>query len=532
MARRSYGNTTVSDEETVASQTVVEPPKEEKPKKERKPLNMRAIRAWLIVITIVAFVISSVLLYRYIRYDVYDNGYGFDSPEELVVTYFKSYGEEVVSINTAPYKDAKMTFLPGAVRNRGYGADNAHMNDLSRYDELYGVSFDSVQMVTDTPTDASDKITSFEQGLQDVYGVSVDIKEACIMPVVARMRYTIDEQEYVQDIEMNIPCIKCGSGKWYLYSGTPYENLEAIELTKESKVASTEEEAPTPTDVPVMEQRQEIEKVIPEIDPYDGAIDDLKAGNVGINGVACVMPMDYTDTLDIGFQADEDAILQEDRMVSPNWILKNLPVRFKSSDYDYMECRMDVGNVSDKTADISDCIVTTLYLGVPNTENMDYFDVCLPGNITFGSTLNDVKEVYGADNLVYIKDSSSDPILDPPSEAEIQATRTSYDKYTVTVDGKEQEMNEDEFNEYVQTYSAKHEQEVKDYEKYLAFLNQDPESDIILHSPSAHVYRVDIDEHNKIYLEFENYELVAIEWYYYDLSSFKTPIEEGDESND
>lgn len=516
MARRVYGSASSATEASSEKvEEIVKPPVrvEKKAKKRANPKLVKFLIASVSVVLVIGIVVS---VYYYARYILYDNGYGFDSPEGLTLSYLKVFENNMQVDEDAPYGDILMTYLPREARSVGYGADTVHMNEFRKF-SVYNLRFESVQMVGNEPVDISDKIPMMETGFYSVYHKRLNIRDAKEMVVLVNMLYTIDEVEYVQEVELHIPCVKCVSGRWYLYTGAPYIEEEPIEL---EMIRAEDEMADAQPDIPEMQQRTSVDRPIPEVEPYDEAFEDLQAGYLGINGAACVMPMTYAEALQVGFEVDEEEVPEESRTVQPNYILRWLPVRFLSSEYDYMDCRMDLGNASDDVADISDCLVTTLYFGKPQNDTMDYFDICLPGNVTIGTSFDDVCEVYGRENLEQIRGTSNEALLSPPDESEPIVERVNYNTWNVTIGDETTSMTEEEYNEFSALHGVELAKQMEEYQDYLAFLDGSETSNIVLHSQRTSVYRVTMSEHNYIYLGFENSRLVSIEWYYFDLSSF------------
>ena len=526
MARRVYGSiqsTTDSEVRKEKEPAVVTPIHvEKKTHKVRKQVNPKFAKGFIIVSVLTVFAAMFVWSYYYIRYIKYDNGYGFDTPENLAVSYLHSFEGGTTTRSDVPYNNILMEYFPREARNVGYGADIAYLNEFSRYADSYGISFDNIQMVGNEPVDIADKIPMLEAGFYSVYGKTIRVQEAREMVLLATMHYTVDEKPYSQQLELTIPCVKCNSGKWYLYTGAPYGETEPVELSMREETTPSASESTAET-VPEIQPRSDVDKPIPEVAPYEDAINDLRAGNVGINGQACVMPMTYNEAMQVGFEVDEnDPTIQANRTLPANYLLKWFPVRFASSTYNYMTCRMDLGNASNASADISNCLVTTLYFGKPQDSTADYFDICLPGNVTIGTSYQDVCTVYGSENLLCIKGSTNEAILPAPDLTPPTVERQSYDTWVVTISGVSTNMTEEEYNEWALNYDANLQREIVAYEDYMNFLYGSAESNIVRYSETAKVYRISISEHNYIYLSFENDILVGIQWYYFDLRPYNS----------
>ncbi|MCX7747438.1 MAG: hypothetical protein N2645_11205 [Clostridia bacterium] len=93
------------------------------------------------------------------------------------------------------------------------------------------------------------------------------------------------------------------------------------------------------------------------------------------------------------------------------YTLENIPIKNGESEV----CSVGVANnLSDKGLDFDDCVIWTINITY-NEESIT--DVILPGNIQKGSTLKDVKKVYGKEQYVETADSliqclfSKDPYI-------------------------------------------------------------------------------------------------------------------------
>lgn len=375
-----------------ANESIVEKEKEEKPKKSLHPCFVAMFV--VLVFAVLGFIIGHICT-RYL-----DIGNGANAPDEAAIKYVTAIA------NNDPKQSV---YLPPEIRNSGYAADIYGLSSLKAYDEKYDVILSNVEAVIDAQ---KLEIAPLEDSLEYVYGKRVDISDAKLLTLTADMSYESDGESQVSPLTFNIISIKSNK-HWYIYTGnfltedvTEDESTEASisEDVGEDITITDEESVTNEPSYEIIEEDSTIGYVEPvikedvEIDFYDEALSDLKLGKVKIDGVDYVLPEANMHMSGL-YELVDASIDANIRQVKPNYILKNLPIKFINEDYGMTEFSISVGNASDDSIDVSEGIVTTLYVGLPKSEYAynvyDYPDVYLPGNITLTSTYNDVVSLYG-----------------------------------------------------------------------------------------------------------------------------------------
>ena len=212
----------------------------------------------------------------------------------------------------------------------------------------------------------------FAQGLNSFYHEDVTVKDAQAVTLTSVFQDT--------PVTYDVICVKSGL-KWYIYTGKPV-NIPDVNIN------------PLVGSDVVTKTRHEIKAE--NVTPYDGAFDYLKQGEFTLDGAKYTMPTSYSSLVG-EFIFDDDRIKVPDRNLKPGMILKQLPVLFgkcSAEDYDSNSLSMSIGNPYTDDVDITKGIVTTLFIGVLETD-LKYPDIRFPGNVMFGTKYDDVVSVYG-----------------------------------------------------------------------------------------------------------------------------------------
>lgn len=458
MAKRTYG---VSYTENVPSESVDKTPLDTsvvnnagKQSSSKKGTSNKVIATVALICSII--IITTVCLVTYKSMDV---GFGASTPNAAAIGYVEAIAKE----DTFDLQK----YMPPQVRYTGYMANSYDVMALKILDENYNISLSNVRAVNDS---IKLDINTLINGLENVYNKRVNIKEASKMDVFAELSYEVDGEIHTDDITFNLICIKVGL-KWYVYTGDLADVIDdmksvdvAISTTVPSETSDETSEEETISEVQDSDkQDMVIEYTEPEvvesrpIEEYDDVLSDLQNGHVEIDGKSYVFPTKYQSMTNLYTLVDK-AIEEDVRTIKPNFILKNLPIAFVNESYSKTEFYVSIANSTEEDIDVSDGLVTTVMIGSPKSKYdyqvYDYPEVYLPGNITFGSTYDQVKSLYG----------------------------------------QLEEVTNDEKEENV----------------------------VCPYGNISKLYKIELNEnkYNCLYFEFVDNELVALQWYFYDLNEF------------
>lgn len=112
-------------------------------------------------------------------------------------------------------KDSYQRYLPLSIRNSGYIADNNNISEFRILNEKYDIDLDDIVVVIDT---TSLDIDELESNLLKLYKTDISIKDAVKLSVSTNMSYKVDGKLYESDLVFNLISIKVGF-KWYIYTG-------------------------------------------------------------------------------------------------------------------------------------------------------------------------------------------------------------------------------------------------------------------------------------------------------------------------
>lgn len=465
MAKRVYGGV-APVKKPVESNTVTEynvvvesESKENQVEKTEKPKKVKSEKSnkGPIIAMVIAIVLLIIAVGRWFYIFIYDTSNGASTPEKAAIGFVKA-------LDSSSSEDM-LKYVPKEIREDGFGSDIDEIQNLRTLDENYDITMKNIQVVGDVES-LSGSVEALSKGLENVYGKSVNIKDAKCVHISSIMTYSLPNEDGTSEaietnLEFDFICIKVNM-KWYIYTAsdlgaTKVETDDKIDMSDISEDTTTEENQTSTDATEVSDNEIEIEAPDEKIDAqtveldfYNGAKDDLQAGKLKINDVEYTMPAKYQDMTGL-FELIDDSLDKDDRVVKPNYILKTLPVWFINKDYQMTDLTVSIANNTTKNIDLAEGVVTTLYIAPVNP--YDYPYVYLPGNVTFGTSYSDVEKMYGEKSLIPFKDEDK--------------------------------------------------------------------GDIIKHSSDAKIYEMKLNNvHNHVYLSFEDDKLVAIQYYYYDLGDF------------
>ena len=283
----------------------------------------------------------------------FDSGNGGSSPEKAALGF---------TYASASAPDDVWSYVPKNIRGSKTGSSSV----LWELDDTLHVELSNIQ--TKSVEVDREHLQSVIDGYESFYHQSVKVSDVVSVDISASAK---PEDGEAQDIDFDILCVKVG-WRWYVYTGA--------DITSDG------------FDQPWAVMSAAFSDGGSAVQPYDGALDDLKAGKVSIDGEDHVMPSKYQDMTDV-FTLVDDAIEKDDRVLTENMILKFLPVRYH--DDVAASLTVDIANPDPEDIDLSDGIVTTLQIQKAE-DNKPAPDIVLPGNVTFGTSKQDVASVYGS----------------------------------------------------------------------------------------------------------------------------------------
>lgn len=372
MGRRIYNNST----------------RTESPDNSTAMTQKRGIKPWLIAVFalgVIVLVVGIILL-------CVGNSEN-DTVDENKVTYDDaiSVATNFVDAMDEQSTDTLFKFVYPDIKETGIIADSMGLSDIRTLESRYDIEMSEI--MSSDPVVLED-MSILETGFETVYDKQISIDEAVVVPLASTITYTIDEKEYKTALDFDIVCMKVKS-EWYVYTGdySGLSDIIAITLTPEYSMGSVDMQTK-----PSTEQSQPITKPVEDILVYDGVVEDLKSGKLSIDGADLLMPIVYSDVFSV-FDIDRDNIDDEHKLLMPKSVYKNVPVVYVNDKYSKNSVIIDIANVNDISQSIMDkdsvFKVSSLYLcRMDNGE--DYPLVYLPGNITFNSTYDDVKSLYGS----------------------------------------------------------------------------------------------------------------------------------------
>lgn len=379
MGRRSYSS--VSGSSTSSAQANVSQKQAAPVQASKSEKSFGKGSAVLIALALIMSAAAAVIAVTYNIKDWFDENNGAASADEAAASFVSAIDD---SDDNLMYK-----YVPRDIRNSGFMADTMNISELKKLDEEHDISLSNI--VIDSISDLTDKIKALESGLYSVYNKAVNISGARRVHVTADMSYDLEDHDYATQVTFDLICIKVRA-KWYVYTGQQLsEDLDSDD-SDAVHILQADDRADVPYDI----ISTYIKPVVKEIKPlsfYSSAKDDLISGKISIDNVEYVMPVSYQSMMNLYSLAD-DMFTEDTRKIKQNYILKHIPIVFNEAKYSMTGFDVSIGNTSDKEIDISEGIVTTLYIGRPDNI-YDYPDVYLPGNVTLGTSYDDIVKMYG-----------------------------------------------------------------------------------------------------------------------------------------
>ena len=380
-----------------------------------------------------------------------DDNHGLDTSDSVVHTFIKALSKN---------DDARLSkCLLKGTRDSGFLLDTMSISPIVDLRTKFP-DVDISNVVINSVEDLSDRLDKLSGGYYSVYSKDESFSDARRYIVTADMVCTSDTDKMESGLKFNIITVKRnGNNKWYVYTGQ--QLMEDLERTDADLINIVDKTMPKNTelndsDIPVDANTYdimytEIESVVHDVKKlkfYSEAYNDLAKGKISIDSFEYFMPISYQSIVNF-INICDDKVSDEDAIIAPNSIVKHVPVMFTNVIYSKTGLSVNIGNPTNSPIDIYGGTITGLYLAKPDQDIYDYPDVYLPGNVTFGTSYDDVVKMYGG--------------LD-------------------------------------------------------AYHNDN--SDLKLYSNRVKIYQKDLNnERNHVYFEFENNELVAIQYYYFDLTA-------------
>ena len=423
----------------------------------------------LIIVAVVLLVLFLALTIAYIYVVKFDKGLGESSADKAA--------EAFVTNITAEDNSALYAYVPRQLRTHPTLVDDGYMSMLKQLDEVYDVDVSNLDIVSSQDL-SPERLEECKNTIKNLYDVDLDLSlaKSISMSVVydtANDGLSADERKF----DVDVVSIKNGF-RWYVVPGlieynelTPTENTIAEIVEPESvpevpndvdSVVSEDVSDTTvdslaktgTTDVSsIVEKKTEIVKEVKELEPGKKVLSALKEGKFSYNDKDYIVPGKIEDFGDIFTIRYGHNGLEEDTEIMANYFVEKIPVSFIDSNYSHADLMVCLGNDTDEVIKAKDSLITCLGITWPQTayeyQIYDYPLIYLPGNVTFGTTYDDVVELYGE--------------LTPAENA----------------------------------------------------------SRVHLYSMNTKVYQIELNnEHNFLYLQFDNDKLVGMEWYYFDFNEY------------
>lgn len=352
------------------------------------------------VIGLIIIIFLAILIFTAVGYFasvfVLDFGHGAKDSYDLA--------SKIVS-STDDFSYAKIVdYVPQSIRNQGYLSDS---DDFSKWRDLdFALDYSLKDMAVDDAI-TLDTIDVLSHNLSRTYPGAfwiMNITDAELRHCTAVFESETDSIT----VDINVIAIKIGF-KWYFYTG-PDVILDGQTISFFALPDNMESDDNDITDskytISYPQQADDVfedmdSEDLPELDFYEDATLDLISGKVSIDDVEYVMPVLMTDINDVLIFDTTHANYSASTSLMPNEAIKNYPVVFANDAYADNYIYASIGNLTETTQNISDCTLTTLCLGKQD----ELPDISLPGNITFGVSLNDVINMYKG---LHVVDSDDD----------------------------------------------------------------------------------------------------------------------------
>lgn len=324
-------------------------------------------------------------LFYFILFYYFDITGGESTPEQMAVSFVGSL--------TDSHPDAVLSYCIPKARQEGVLSDNMDITNIRRLSDERHISFlnRSIKSMDVLP---ENDVQALEQGIQELYGANVRIKDARRILVSTDMEW-LDEDGVPQKEAKELTVIGIQVHmKWYVYTGRPLSEADVMKIA----LPVTEEETETiDVDTPVLFAPE------PEPEPFvreprellkkEGLRKELESGKVEIEGFEQVMPAPYENLKSLfvikpGSEADGISL-------KPDEVLSNPPVEMVNDRYSQTGVYVSIANTGAEEVSLEEGMVVSLFLSVPDEKHDGYPEVWLPGNVTFGTLYMDVADLYG-----------------------------------------------------------------------------------------------------------------------------------------
>lgn len=362
--------------------------------------------AFIIVAVFMILILTAAVMFVYIK--VFDGNKGASSSSGLAVKYITA----ISNSDTNAIYDCIPPDYRNMNINQSQATELSHILSLQKENPL---SLSNIRVVKEVS--CFDKKDALLKGLVNAYGKtpSKGIDDIRMVTVSADVNYNGKVTNY----NFQILTMKIGF-KWYIYLADPVQ--EAKESTGSTTETSIEPPVGAMTDPSSSETSETSAAATPTpgptptpavtLAPYDELwLKNLKAGMFSLGGVELTMPIrmtaeDGTDEVSFAelLQLDSSKISQSSMTLAPNQIVSgtngsSVPVYMNNKDWlmitDFWV--IHIGNLTKNEIALDQGHVTKLYM--EKSDVYPYPQLILPGGITFGSTIDEVRAVYGSIDL-------------------------------------------------------------------------------------------------------------------------------------
>lgn len=230
------------------------------------------------------------------------------------------------------------------------------------------------------PESDLDRVRSGMVGFGGADGISV----AARVDVSAEMSWS--DGRWAGDsrpVSFHIVCVE-RHGKWYVYTGAPLDDGDASDISIDEEVPAEVDTTVDPVPTPFVRERRPVK-------PSDTAGNELFSGLVEIEGNQVTLPCGL-DALQPLFSITEEGLAME---IAPNGMMDHLPLKMADDSYAAAWIYAGVANNGTEPAIVSDGVLCRLWIGLPLDGFSAYPEVYLPGDVTLGSSYDEVVSVYG-----------------------------------------------------------------------------------------------------------------------------------------
>lgn len=350
-------DTLVVENESAPPKTSDVQPKTQSVKKPSKRIIAIAAAAAIVIIGTASFVFYN---------KIYDSHYGDSNPSDAAKGYVAAMLNKSNDVNE---------YLPSDIRKASMlSADTAWINKHP-YSDIENINVD---ITSADEEDGKNLVGTLEAGLANTYSKDVTVDDAKIVHMTAH----VTGDNYDGNLKFDVIVIKQGF-KWYAYTG----DAEALsDICFVPDYVLLEDNPETSTEVST-------EAPVPATEPYSEADDDVMAGNFKLNTFDISLPVRYDSIRDI-LRLKDEVIDESDRLIEKETALENLPVVLADVTYDSSCVTIDVANINTEPIDVKYGYVVGLT--VHKSANGVTPNVVLPGNAVIGTSLTEIRILYGS----------------------------------------------------------------------------------------------------------------------------------------